>query len=162
MANPPLAMTADIFDDDDEMDRILSSVEDEQFDAVDIGVLSDSDEIVRIYASANEFGTRNGDIPERSYIRSAVEDNAALIDQKSDRLWGQIIDGTMTKQQGLQEMGEFIQRLITRRITTLRMPPNAPSTIARKKSSNPLIDTGRLRASIRFELVNSSDGEGGI
>jgi len=37
-------------------------------------------------------------------------------------------------------------------MTALDQPPNAPSTVARKRgSTNPLIDTGQLRRSIDWE-----------
>ncbi len=155
-------LTSNIHDDDDEMTRILREIEDEENNAVDIGILSDEDELLRIYASANEFGTRDGHVPERSFIRKGVDLNGGAIEAKADEVWGQIIDGKMSLQQGLGIMGEFIQAIITRRITTLRTPKNADATKKRKKSTNPLIDTGRMRASIRWTLARNSDGESGI
>ena len=162
MAKAPISVTTAIEDDDDDFERLLGQFEGGDFDAVDIGVLSDEDELLRVYASANEFGTRDGHIPERSFIRSAIDMNAPQINRRADEVWAQIMDGAITMNAGLGRMGEFIQRLITTRITELKMPPNAESTIARKGSSNPLIDTGRMRQSIRWQLANSSDGESGI
>ena len=162
MAKAPISVTTAIEDDDDDFERLLGQFEGGDFDAVDIGVLSDEDELLRVYASANEFGTRDGHIPERSFIRSAIDMNAPQINRRADEVWAQIMDGAITMNAGLGLMGEFIQRLITTRITELKMPPNAESTIARKGSSNPLIDTGRMRQSIRWQLANSSDGESGI
>jgi hypothetical protein len=37
-------------------------------------------------------------------------------------------------------------------VTVLDFPPNAPATIARKGSDNPLIDTGLLRQSIEWRM----------
>lgn len=161
MPQAPIKMTVKIDDRDIDMARLLEDL-DSEFDAVDIGVLASEDELLRLYASANEFGTTDGHIPERSFIRSGVDQNEAEINEVADRLWDQIISGRQTKAQALAKMGETIQRHIQRRITTLRHPPNAPSTVKRKKSSNPLIDTGRMRASIRWVLAKSTDGEGGI
>ena len=160
MARSPLSIKATTRDDSKDLDRILKEVQDPRFDAVDIGVLSDEDENLRIYASANEFGTRNGHIPERSFIRSAVDENESQINQRADRVYRRIIDGKLKKREGLGQMGEFIQSLVTRKITTLRHPENKESTIARKGSSNPLIDSNRLRSSIRWELANSKQGAG--
>jgi len=160
MAKSPLSVKATVQDESGEMDRILKEIEDPTFDVVDIGILSDEDENLRIYASANEFGTRNGHIPERSFIRSAVDEGGSQIDQRADQIYGRIIDGKLSKREGLAQMGEFIQRLVTRKITTLRHPPNAPATVVRKGSSNPLIDSGRMRASIRWQLANSKQGGG--
>ncbi len=160
MAKALLSLAAKITDIDDQFKRLMGEVEDAEFDAVDIGVLASEDELLRLYAGANEFGTRDGHIPERSFIRAAVDNNGTRIDQRADQVWGQIIDGRLSMNVGLGLMGEFIQRLVTQRITTLRTPPNAAATIARKGSSNPLIDTGRMPQSIRWQLARSTDGEG--
>jgi len=55
---------------------------------------------------------------------------------------------------GLQVVGQIQQR-----ITSLREPPNKPSTIRRKKTDNPLIDTGFLRSSTTFELRRGKNGK---
>lgn len=161
MARQPLKMTLTIDDRDQGLADFIAEAEDDT-DAVDIGLLSDEDEILVIYAASNEFGTRDGHIPERSFIRAAVDEGDARINDNADRLWGQVTEGRLTKKLALANMGELIQRMIQRKITTLRQPINAPSTVARKKSSNPLIDTGRMRASIRWILAKTSDGEAGI
>ena len=49
-------------------------------------------------------------------------------------------------------LGEKVVADVQRKIVALKDPPNAPSTIAKKGSANPLIDTGRLRQSIDFEV----------
>ena len=41
---------------------------------------------------------------------------------------------------------------IAREITNLKEPPNAESTILKKGSSNPLIDTGDMRKSVKWKL----------
>lgn len=161
MAKKPLKMSIKIEDRDQGMEKFIAEADDDT-DAVDIGLLADEDEIMIIYAASNEFGTRDGRIPERSFIRAAVDENAAAINDVADRLWAQVTDGRMTKKLALAKMGEVIQRHIQRKITTLRHPINAASTVAKKKSSNPLIDTGRMRASIRWILAKTSDGESGI
>ena len=161
MARQPLKMTLTIDDRDQGLADFIAEAEDDT-NAVDIGLLSDEDEILVIYAASNEFGTRDGHIPERSFIRAAVDEGDAEINDHADRLWGQVTEGRLTKKLALANMGELIQRMIQRKITTLRQPINAPSTVARKKSSNPLIDTGRMRASIRWILAKTSDGQSGI
>ncbi len=45
-------------------------------------------------------------------------------------------------------------------ITQLKSPPNAESTIKKKKSSNPLIDTGAMRSSVSYQLTNEKPEEG--
>lgn len=45
-------------------------------------------------------------------------------------------------------------------ITDLKTPPNAPYTIAKKGSDNPLIDTGRMRASVTSTITDEKPTEG--
>lgn len=103
-------------------------------------------------ASANEFGTQDGRIPERSFIR-------ATIDKRRNRIWGYaykqmglIVDGKIPINQALARIGELIKSNIVQYMTDLRTPPNAPSTIAKKGSSNPLINEGRMRGAVNYEV----------
>lgn len=45
-------------------------------------------------------------------------------------------------------------------MTELKTPPNAPSTIKKKGSSNPLIDSGALRQSVTFKVIKGKPTEG--
>lgn len=45
-------------------------------------------------------------------------------------------------------------------ITDLKTPSNAPFTIAKKGSDNPLIDTGRMRASVTSTVTDEKPTEG--
>lgn len=106
-----------------------------------------------------EFGTRkagkNKDvtIPARSHIRSTMDEQRKVLQVMTDRLIVQVMLGQFSMKRMLGILGEFIEAKIKRKITVLRDPENAPSTIAKKGSSNPLIDSGRYRASIRHKIV---------
>ena len=50
----------------------------------------------------------------------------------------------------LEKIGVFQKGLIQRKIVDGTFEPNAPSTIRKKGSSRPLIDTGRMRQSVNF------------
>ena len=50
------------------------------------------------------------------------------------------------------KIGLQMSSIIKERIRDIRTPVNAPSTIAKKGSSNPLIDSGELINSIDFDL----------
>lgn len=97
----------------------------------------------------NEFGTRT--IPARSFIRSTHDDKNGWRDL-TQRLYASVLDLKRPAKQALGLLGTAAQDDIKRKITDLDAPPNAPSTIALKGSSNPLIDTGQMRASIRFVI----------
>ena len=107
-------------------------------------------------AAVNEFGTESqgepGDIPARPFLRSTLDENVErygrkLIDSSIEHL-----TGARPLERGLAELGVVAVSDVRRKITAIRQPPNAPATIAKKGSSNPLIDTGRLRASIDYEI----------
>lgn len=110
--------------------------------------------------TVHEFGSADGRIPQRSYLRSTVDErrreyakalraaaDAALVEVVRSRRVN--LDAVRRK---FERVGAFAVGDVKRKITDLRTPPNAPSTIRRKGSDNPLIDTGRLRASIDFEV----------
>lgn len=52
----------------------------------------------------------------------------------------------------LERVGLWAQGSIQQRISDGIPPPNAESTIRRKGSSTPLIDTGQLRTSIKYRV----------
>lgn len=114
-------------------------------------------------ATVHEFGTEDGKIPERSFLRSTLT--------RRETVYGKIL--TAALQRALDEVsadgigdvaGAFARQLeviglrVVRDVqTTIRdsgpgWPANAPLTIALKGSSKPLIDTGRLRQSIRHAV----------
>ena len=45
-----------------------------------------------------------------------------------------------------------MQAAVQAKIVEVKTPANAISTVVNKKSSNPLIDTGHMRQSIRWEI----------
>jgi len=49
-------------------------------------------------------------------------------------------------------IGTNHQGATQRSIIDLRVPPNSPATVAAKKSSNPLVDTGKYVRSITYKV----------
>lgn len=122
-----------------------------------VGVRSETagSEVVT-YAAANEFGTST--VPERSFLRSTVDENEESYLDGLEGVAGVIADsGAAAGRNALEKLGLRAVRDVQRKIVDLKEPPNAASTIERKGSSNPLIDTGRLRQSIDYVVV---EGEG--
>lgn len=120
---------------------------------VDIGVQSDESEQLLIIASANEFGTERG-IPQRSFIRSTVDNLEDKYAHEIERLANHLIEGRYSKFQALSILGQLVEGDIKNTIITLKEPPNDPSTIKNKGSDNPLVDTGLLGGSIRYVVKN--------
>lgn len=124
---------------------------------VKVGVISGekggSSEIAT-YAGANEFGTSDGRIPERSFIRSTMNRIGFALFKMAEKYLEDAAKKNKSPLKTLDEMGLFAAARIVNTITTLRTPPNAPATMAQKKGvDNPLIDEGRLKNSIAHVVV---------
>jgi hypothetical protein len=107
------------------------------------------DELVEIM-TVHEFGSSNAGIPQRSFLRSAVDDNRTRIEALQEELLDQMVIGQINAVTALDRLGVFVTGLVRDKIRTISTPPNTPETIRRKGSSNPLIDTGQARQSIQF------------
>lgn len=99
----------------------------------------------------NEFGTDR--IPARSFIRAWFDENEAKNREDLAKLMQSVVTGARTKEQILELLGARFVGEIQARIAEGIDPPNAKSTIERKGSSTPLIETGVLRSSISFRVV---------
>ena len=100
-------------------------------------------------AAWNELGTVN--MPSRPFLRMSVDDNSDKINSFMSAQKRSIINGEPADRI-LKKIGIFQKDLIQEKITEGSFAPNAPSTIKAKGSSKPLIDTGRLRHSVNFEI----------
>jgi len=98
-----------------------------------------------VIAAVHEFGAPKRNIPERSVFRSTFDENLNELHRFTDKLRPLYMKNPRL---ALKVLGAWMENKIKDKILTLRTPPNAPSTIARKKSSNPLIDTAQYRQSI--------------
>ncbi len=105
----------------------------------------------------NEFGTDN--IPARSFIRSWFDENRDRVREMLRRTMELVVAGRLTKEQALERVAQKCVGEIQARISAGIAPPNAESTIAKKGSSTPLIDTGQLRSSVSYEITE--EGKGG-
>lgn len=101
-------------------------------------------------AAWNELGTSRG-IPSRPFIRNTVDLHQTDIDKMLDKMAVQILKGK-TAEQVLREMGVYLKGQMQEEITNGEYVPNAPATIRKKKSDKPLIDTGRMRSSVQYQI----------
>ena len=93
-------------------------------------------------------------IPPRPFIRGFVDGKRELIQKTLDRLGQMVVDGKLKAEEAMARLGEFGQSGVKSYIRSGVFTPNASSTVARKGSSKPLIDTGTLRNSIRYQVIN--------
>lgn len=103
-------------------------------------------------AALHEFGAPDAGIPQRSFIRAGVDKNLPVIRQTQHALAVQVMRGQATLPVALDRLGAKVAALLQNRIARGIDPPNAASTIARKGSSKPLVDTGQLKASITWKV----------
>lgn len=111
-------------------------------------------------AQVHEFGKvihhpklgRTTVIPERSFLRATIDQYAAALARRNVLLVQGYMLGKFELHSALELLGQYVVGLIKQRIALGIPPPNRPSTIARKGSSKPLIDTGQLRNSITHKV----------
>jgi len=95
-------------------------------------------------------------IPERSFIRSTIATKKNYVDEIA-KLVKAVVDGRITEEVALNRLGARISGDVKAAIGKGIPPPNAETTIERKGSSKPLIDTGRLRSAVTWAVVPARD-----
>lgn len=133
-------------------------------EAVRVGILDDSPKKAREgdggryslveVAAVHEFGAPAAGVPQRSFIRATVDLNEREIARLQHATMSSFVQGKVTLRQGLDRIGMKVAAMMQKRIAAGIDPPLAESTIARKGSSKPLVDTGQLRSSITWVVVD--------
>ena len=118
----------------------------------------------------HEFGSKDGTIPERSFIRAGIDKGRAHLDEVSRKVARGIYEGRFDVEQALGIVGLSGASSIRKYVTQGDQvpPPNAPATLKRKvargkwkglgpvdqaKLVRTLIDTGRMLGSITWAVV---------
>lgn len=105
------------------------------------------------YGAYNEYGTQ--DIPERSFMRSTFDEQSGKLSRLMNSMFNRVKAGQMSTCQALGLIGLRHQDDIQKKISSDIKPANSPATIERKKSSRTLIDTGAMRAAVRYIVRRS-------
>lgn len=103
----------------------------------------------------NELGTSTA--PSRPFLRKSVDENADPINAMCAQQLKSITAGG-TAEQSLKQIGVFGVGLVQEKIESGSYEPNAPSTIRKKKSDKPLIDTGKMRQSVKYVIRKKGSG----
>ncbi len=104
----------------------------------------------------NEFGTSR--IPERPTLRPTFAKEKVKYIQILGKITARVMnEENYNLRQAMGRLGEVAQQDLQAAIVALKSPPNAPSTIEKKKSDNPLVDTGQLVSSIRWAYVKPEE-----
>lgn len=108
------------------------------------------------YAELGVTAAHKINIPARPWLAPGV---AAGNDQYIKIIERELADGG-TPESALMKVGVVAVGKVQKYMTDLKTPPNAPSTIRKKGSSNPLIDSGQLRSSVTFKVSSETVTEG--
>lgn len=130
--------------------RVASLVNKRVKVGVDESAPSNGDFSMADLAFVHEFGSSNGHIPERSYLRSTMRINRSEYRALLDRATDAVIFKGANHEVELRKVGEKVRGDVISRIQKDDLGvPLAQSTIDRKGSSLPLVDTGALVGSIK-------------
>jgi len=102
---------------------------------------------VIMVGTVHEFGSPARGVPQRSYLRSTVQEQRRAYKKLFAKLSKKIVSGDMDKEQALNIIGLQVQTDVREKITDISSP-----TLKHRKG-NPLVDTGHLRQSIIFKVA---------
>lgn len=103
----------------------------------------------------NELGTSNG-IPSRPFLRDSVDSHANEINAAGKACIAEIKKGAKAEDI-LKKLGVMQKGLVQQTIVDGDFVPNAPSTVRRKKSDKPLIDSGGLRKFVNVTICKKGE-----
>lgn len=121
-------------------------------DSVKVGLPKGSNDYpdgtsVIMVGAVHEFGSPSRGIPQRSFLRSTVQEERRGYARIFKKLSIKIIKGQLTKKQALGIVGLTVQKDVQKKITDIKQPP------LKQREGNPLVDTGHLRQSITYEVT---------
>lgn len=119
------------------------------------GGSEDKADIIDI-AMWNELGTEN--IPSRPFMRDSVDKHGSAINHMLASQKDTLLKGT-SAERILKIVGVFQKELIQSEIEQGDFVANAPATVQKKGSDKPLIDTGRMKNSVNFQIVKKGSVE---
>lgn len=98
------------------------------------------------------FGTIN--MPERPALSNAFDNNRSNYIDALKKSAPKVLRGEVNVGQIISKIGILFSDDVKQEIVDLDSPANAPSTIKKKGSSNPLIDTGEMKNSVTHETYD--------
>ncbi len=96
--------------------------------------------------------TKPFNVPARPFMDNAVIRLQEDKEEIGAEIARQVVDGEIDADTALAKVGLFAENAIREAITDDTYEPNSPFTIARKKSSKPLIDTGKMRQAVTSQV----------
>lgn len=105
------------------------------------------------YAVLGVTGPHKINIPARPWLDVGVQSGSPDYIEAIENSNGDLDNA-------LEIIGQIAVGKVQQYMTDLRDPPNAPSTIKKKGSSNPLINNGHLRQSVTYKIETGLPDEG--
>jgi len=103
---------------------------------------------IAVIAAVHEFGSADGNIPERSFLRVPLRQNTDLFKAMFRSQMAKVAKGELTMFQAMDQIGMKAAGVSKEAIEAGLSPGNSEATKQRKGSDTPLIDTGQLWQSI--------------
>jgi len=104
----------------------------------------DGTSVIRV-GTVHEFGS--GNVPERSYLRSTMEENRREYRRIQKNMYKKVIKGKVSMKKALSMIGEKVKGDVQQKITDISEPP-----LKVRVGGNPLVDTGHLRSVINYQI----------
>ena len=157
MSGKPFAVTSKLVKDIDmtvfdELKRRLGGADKVVNVGVPEGKKEEDGTPVAMVAAVHEYGSPSQGIPERPFLRVAVQRNRQKYVRLNRINLVKMLRGQATVEQALGQLGEMAKGDVQTEIRSGDFAPLKPATIKRKGSSRPLIDTGQMVQSIAWEL----------
>lgn len=113
---------------------------------------------VAYIATIQEFGYPEGNIPSRPFFRNAIKANEKKWEAASSQLMLSVIEGKISKEQALEQLGQLIKGDIQESILVGDFEQLKQSTLDARQSrkrtegvaKKPLIDTGHMMRSVDY------------
>lgn len=121
-----------------EMEVVVGFQEDQAYD--------DGTSLAEV-AAHNEFGS--SDTPARPFMKQSFEKHEKELQAACNSVNAALSKGD-TAQHALNTIGVVAKGIVQDEIVNGGFAPNAPSTVRKKGSEQPLIDTGHMRQSVNF------------
>ena len=161
--------------DKNKIPELIKSLNDLKSKSIKVGIFGEDDSHILMIANVHEYGasitvtpkmrgwfmyqgyflspnTTQINIPERSFMRSGYDNNKKELERLCLKGVKKILASKIDATQAMELIGTWLVSKIQSHLRDLKSPPNAQMTVDLKKSSNPLIDTGRLIQSITYKV----------
>ena len=111
------------------------------------------------FVMQHNVGPSTIEIPERPFLRSTFDEKHKEWEQKAAKQLDMVASGRKDAIGMLNTLGNVVEGDVKRKIASGPFTPNAPSTVRQKKSAKPLIDSGRMRSSVRYIIRGRGEGK---